>query len=318
MPRRAKRNKKLQQARRPLQPIDPNVRVTRNTQELDKPSLALVLSPEEGDDVFSSPSVPATAQQLLATFGARTGSQQLRAQSHNRTRSQSPPSSSSKLLDADALLRSFHARTGSQQLLTTRATSGEAGQVTPRSAQRLSERREREHLYIQQTPTRRRAASPRIEQGQEEHDARPPSSDGDNSTVEELREDGPKEAFYYSRQHRRRKHKACEDAARSVLDGTLDYRSILGVCNRICGSCSALHWKEEKLTSSSIANPEFNCCARGSIRVPLQLDFPDGIMRLLASSEMRNGRLQRTRHSEEFHRLIRHYNNAFSFSSLGA
>ena len=353
MPRRAKRDKKLQQARRPLQPIDPNARVARNAQEPDKPAPALVLSPNDSDDVFQ---IQQTAQQLLVTFAARTGSQQLReATGASRQPLSLLLPSSDELPDAQTLLHTFHARTGPQQLQeappaareeqptllpssdepldvqtllrTFNVRAGQQQQLreeqpTPRSARRLLERRGREQLLVEQTPTRRRTPSPRIEQHQEEQDApRPPSSNGSEGGIPEeergLEDLLPATLFYYSRDHRGRKCKAGANIARGALDPTVDYRSVLGACNRPCGFCDALHWIDEKLANSTRRTPAFNCCAQGSVHVPLQLDFPERVLELLAGHERHHDRARRTHRSEEFHRLIRHYNNAFSFCSLG-
>ncbi|KAF1948550.1 hypothetical protein CC80DRAFT_599602 [Byssothecium circinans] len=131
--------------------------------------------------------------------------------------------------------------------------------------------------------------------------------------------------------------------AKEPLDPNLDYRHILGradvPCADVpCAHCDALHWKEERISGSSLRNPRLSCCAQSSIVVPLSTaEHPKGLWRLLNPSHEYDAgddedeeadedgdsdeppearRARRARESKEFRRRIRHYNNAFSFVSL--
>ena len=43
-------------------------------------------------------------------------------------------------------------------------------------------------------------------------------------------------------------------------------RHVLGRMNKACEHCGALHWVEERLKTSSVANPKFsNCCKHGKV-----------------------------------------------------
>lgn len=76
-----------------------------------------------------------------------------------------------------------------------------------------------------------------------------------------------------------------------------------------CIFCGAYHWLEERLPSSTRSTPAFRCCGLGKIKIPTPQLPPDLLVQLLTS-----------RHTEstEFKRLIRSYNNAFAWTSLGA
>lgn len=75
---------------------------------------------------------------------------------------------------------------------------------------------------------------------------------------------------------------------------------------------------EERATGSTKARPSFKCCAQGAVQLAPPGHYPDDLMRLLSETETVNGRVKRTTRCEAFHTLIRHYNDAFSFCSLGA
>jgi len=76
-----------------------------------------------------------------------------------------------------------------------------------------------------------------------------------------------------------------------------------------CTFCSATHWAEERLPSSSRAMPSFRCCALGKVKIPPPATPPKLLLNLLTSQDTR---------CRDFRRLIRLYNNAFAFTSLGA
>ncbi len=58
--------------------------------------------------------------------------------------------------------------------------------------------------------------------------------------------------------------------ARCEFDGNRrGLRHTLGEMTTVCGKCGALHFLEERATSSSRANPQFTlCCAQGKVTLP--------------------------------------------------
>jgi len=79
--------------------------------------------------------------------------------------------------------------------------------------------------------------------------------------------------------------------------------------NIICPYCGAPHWKCERLTSSSLANPKFGrCCLSGKIWLPPLQQPPPELHNLLISPDRR---------AKEFRTNIRKYNNAFAMTSVG-
>ncbi|KDQ32681.1 hypothetical protein PLEOSDRAFT_153646 [Pleurotus ostreatus PC15] len=83
----------------------------------------------------------------------------------------------------------------------------------------------------------------------------------------------------------------------------------LGKMDLECQHCHALHWKDERLTSSTRNSPQFGmCCYQGKIQLasleapPLELD------NLLRDNSPA---------SKEFRENIRRYNNALAMTSLG-
>jgi len=49
----------------------------------------------------------------------------------------------------------------------------------------------------------------------------------------------------------------------------------------ICQHCNALHWLEEKTSSSSITNPQFpNCCHGGKVLLPSRDPPPEPLLSL--------------------------------------
>jgi len=83
----------------------------------------------------------------------------------------------------------------------------------------------------------------------------------------------------------------------------------LGDLDTNCRSCDALHWADERLSGSSKTNPKFGmCCYQGKIDLPpLQPPPP----------ELENYYTGRDPISRKFRDLIRRYNNALAFTSVG-
>ena len=76
-----------------------------------------------------------------------------------------------------------------------------------------------------------------------------------------------------------------------------------------CPHCHALHWVEERTSSSRVHRPEFEmCCDHGKIKLPL-LSVPPRPLYDLFVLDTNEGR--------EFRRNIVQYNAAFAFTSLG-
>jgi len=88
----------------------------------------------------------------------------------------------------------------------------------------------------------------------------------------------------------------------------------LGRMSVECRFCGALHWIDEKLTSSSISSPKFgSCCKAGSDCPPISLSpFPDppDALRALFDGD--------TPQARDFRLKIWKYNRAFAFTSIQA
>ena len=83
----------------------------------------------------------------------------------------------------------------------------------------------------------------------------------------------------------------------------------LGAMDRECPFCSALHWVDERLKSSSIRNPKFGtCCLQGKILLPALQSVPAELYHHLISSESE---------SKTFRKKIRQYNSALAMTSVG-
>ncbi|EGG08943.1 uncharacterized protein MELLADRAFT_77257 [Melampsora larici-populina 98AG31] len=89
----------------------------------------------------------------------------------------------------------------------------------------------------------------------------------------------------------------------------------LGPCNDVCTGCGALHWKEERPESAVKSQPYAykECCQKGQVTLPA--DYAGREVTPLFLEALLTGD---TREDKEFRRDIRRYNNAFSFTSLGA
>lgn len=98
-----------------------------------------------------------------------------------------------------------------------------------------------------------------------------------------------------------------EIAHRPVLDSL--HVNDLGNMNVQCPFCGALHWLDERVSSSTISHPEFGtCCAHGKVKLsPLQIP-PLPLYNLFTSD---------TFQAKEFRRNIVQYNAALAFTSLG-
>jgi len=78
----------------------------------------------------------------------------------------------------------------------------------------------------------------------------------------------------------------------------------------MCGKCGALHFLEERVASSSRANPQFTpCCTQGKVMLPPLAPPPELLRWLLTSNEA---------NVKDFCQRIRSYNNALAFTSMGA
>ncbi|KAF8805155.1 hypothetical protein BYT27DRAFT_7105206, partial [Phlegmacium glaucopus] len=76
-----------------------------------------------------------------------------------------------------------------------------------------------------------------------------------------------------------------------------------------CPFCDALHWLDERVSSSRVGRPEFeSCCAHGNVELPL-LHIPPTSMYNLFIGDSYDGK--------EFRMNIVQYNAALAFTSLG-
>jgi len=75
--------------------------------------------------------------------------------------------------------------------------------------------------------------------------------------------------------------------ARREFDGNHHgLRHTLGEMTTMCGKCGALHFLEERVASSSCANPQFTpCCAQGKVTLPPLAPPPKLFRWLLTSNE---------------------------------
>ncbi|KAF8348758.1 hypothetical protein F5887DRAFT_879745, partial [Amanita rubescens] len=76
-----------------------------------------------------------------------------------------------------------------------------------------------------------------------------------------------------------------------------------------CTHCKALHWLNEKITTSSATSPSFGiCCNHGKITLPSSRVPPPALQALLSGDDVR---------AKNFREHIWAYNRAFAFTSLG-
>ena len=84
----------------------------------------------------------------------------------------------------------------------------------------------------------------------------------------------------------------------------------LGPMNIVCPNCDALHWKVERLQSSTNRQNIFgDCCLSGKVQLPKLQPVPRTLRHLLEGQGPE---------AKQFHQNIRQYNSAFTFTSLGA
>jgi hypothetical protein len=82
---------------------------------------------------------------------------------------------------------------------------------------------------------------------------------------------------------------ACQPLAKSN-NGISTYRHTLGPFNVICSSCHAIHWMEERLTTSSRFLPKFGmCCHSGNVYFPVMSDPPQPLYSLLDGTNIDSG-----------------------------
>lgn len=75
-----------------------------------------------------------------------------------------------------------------------------------------------------------------------------------------------------------------------------------------CEFCLALHWLQERVSTSSVQNPRFeNCCKQGAIVLEAPQNIPDFISNLFHADDPL---------SRHFRENIRQYNSALTFTSL--
>lgn len=78
--------------------------------------------------------------------------------------------------------------------------------------------------------------------------------------------------------------------------------------NICCQFFSALHWLQERVSTSSIQNPRFeNCCKQGAIVLEAPQNVPEFISNLFQADNPL---------SKHFRDNIRQYNSALAFTSL--
>lgn len=96
-------------------------------------------------------------------------------------------------------------------------------------------------------------------------------------------------------------------ARRPVLDSL--HVNDLGDMNIRCPYCDALHWMDERVSSSRIGHPEFGmCCGHGKVKLPPLRVPPLPLYNLFTSD---------TFQAKEFRTNIVQYNAALAFTSLG-
>ncbi len=99
-------------------------------------------------------------------------------------------------------------------------------------------------------------------------------------------------------------------ARREFDDNHHGLRHTLGEMTTMCGKCGALHFLEERVASSSCANPQFTLCyAQGKVTLPPLAPPLEPLRWLLTSNEA---------DAKDFRQHIRSYNNALAFTSVGA
>lgn len=117
--------------------------------------------------------------------------------------------------------------------------------------------------------------------------------------------------------HQRSSSRACPHNRNSIRMAARDptrvptVRDDRGEMNIICGNvkCAAKMWIHERISTSSLSNPQFQmCCSKGSANIDHLKRTPPIIASLLTGSDEK---------SKEFRSNIRLYNSSLSFSSMG-
>lgn len=86
-------------------------------------------------------------------------------------------------------------------------------------------------------------------------------------------------------------------------------RHDLGLMDKQCRSCNALHWMAEKTAKSSATSPEFGaCCNHGEVQIPLLEQPPPPLLQLYTGNDEQ---------AKNFKEYIWQYNRALAFTSLG-
>ncbi|KAF6143220.1 hypothetical protein GIB67_035634 [Kingdonia uniflora] len=99
-----------------------------------------------------------------------------------------------------------------------------------------------------------------------------------------------------------------EDNINDNDEGVQLRRHFLGQMDVVCIHCSALQWKDEQLSKSSIIKPLFGqWCLQGKIKVPYLDALPNEFKDLYDDNGL---------HSRSFGRYIQEYNTANAFKSL--
>ena len=76
-----------------------------------------------------------------------------------------------------------------------------------------------------------------------------------------------------------------------------------------CRHCDALHWWDERVSSSTIDRPEFQaCCAHGKVKLTALRRPPTSLYNLFTGD---------THEAKKFRANIVQYNAALTFTSLG-
>ena len=96
--------------------------------------------------------------------------------------------------------------------------------------------------------------------------------------------------------------------ARHPVPDTLAVNDV-GFMDRRCNFCDALHWLDERVSSSTIRHPDFGmCCGHGKIKLA-SLRIPPQLLYNLYTGD--------SPESKEFRTNIVQYNAALAFTSLG-
>ena len=96
--------------------------------------------------------------------------------------------------------------------------------------------------------------------------------------------------------------------ARHPVDDTLSAND-LGMMDIKCPFCNALHWRDERVSSSRINHPEFEtCCAHGKVKLPPLHVPPPALYDLFVGQHVE---------AKNFRTEIVQYNAALAFTSLG-